>query len=434
MAGVALLAFVPAAAGLVIAGLRRPAVMLALYGLLIPFGSGIVVPLGLPNGFDTVTSLAGLAAAGLLLANLLLTRSRQRDLSLTVVIWLALLTVAALSYFWTIDAQATAAEVRVLASLIALYVLVRLISVEKRDVRLFEAAVVTGGAIVGAVAVYQLATNQIALSGGDVPRFRIGGGGEGGDPNITAATLLLPIAIGLGRGLEGLRHLRGVAYLLGAALAVVAVTLTASRGGFVALIVLVAVLALHERRPAVVAAYAMVPVVAAVSIFAFAPAPLAQRVDAAGSTGRTEIWRLAVASCPTYCWAGAGAGSFRAVHERELLKTAGATGRHLNFEAHNFLLAAAIELGFVGTALALLGIATGAVETRAAERRDRAPALAALAGVVVANLFVSNFAFKYFWLALIYAALVNQAREGPAATQVRAQSRMSAASPEGAAA
>lgn len=390
------------------AALRRPIMIFAVYAAIIPFGSGIKIPGPFPSGFDTLTSVLGAFAIAVAATQLALHVPGARRLSPAVPVWLGVIAIGAMSQLWSINPDRTVDDAIVLLSVVVLYLFSRLLRFSSGDVALFEAGAVIGGVITGAIALLQLRAGDIALSGGDIPRFRIGGAGVEGDPNVTAATLLLPFSIALARGVGGGSMLVRSAGLSAATVIASAIALTTSRGGLLAALVAVAVVAAMHPRRIVAAAVAFVPVVLVVATFFFTSAP-AERVGNTGSTGRTDIWRLGIAACPENCWTGAGLGTFRDVHREQLLATASGAGRHLEFEAHNFLLSAAIEIGILGLALVIVGLVIVAREVRAAPWIARASAMAALAAIVSANLFLSNLDFKYFWLVLIYCGIVTEA-------------------------
>jgi O-antigen ligase len=403
------LAVLPLALATAVIGLRMPVALLALYAVLIPAGSGIHLPIGAPAPFDTASTLAGLVASAGIAAHLVAARRRAARLSPTVPVWLLLFALAVIASLWSVNRTDTFSDLFVLASLIGMYVAASLLRVGPRDVGLLSAGIAFGGAIAGAAGLYQLATSQIALSGGDIARFRLGGAGPEGDPNITAASLLLPLAVGLGRGVRAERLRSRVLYLAAAALAMAGLVLTSSRGGLVAAVVLIAVLAATEPRRRIAAAYVLVPLAVVAPVAAAAPQTLTHRLGNESSTGRTGIWRVGLAACQQYCWYGSGWHTFADVHERVFLQRTKGTTRHLRFEAHNFLLEAAVELGFIGVALIVTGLFLTVRALVRAPAAVRGPPLAALAGILASNAFLSNFDFKYFWLALVYALIVANA-------------------------
>ena len=403
----------PLTAAFAVAAARRPLILVALYAVLIPFGSGINVPLGLPAGLDNASSLAGLLVIAGLSVHLVFARHRAATFPAALPFWLLLLGVSLLTYLWSVDPERTFRDLIALTSVIVLYVVCSLVAVNRRELSLVEAGIAAGGAITGLVAAYQLATSTIAVSGGDIPRFRMDVGGQGGDPNITAAILVLPLVVATARATRDGGMLRRALYLLAAALTGLAIILTASRGSVIAALAAIAVLAAHESRGKVIALYLAVPATIAAAALAVAPETAISRFGKRETTGRSDIWRLGIAACPQYCWTGSGWGAFGEVHKRQVLASAVGKGHRLRYQAHNMLLAMAIEAGLVALALAVIGLAVTASELLKLPATLRGPPLAAFAGLLVSNMFVANFDYKYFWLVLIYAAFaVEEARQG----------------------
>ncbi|HEX9888843.1 MAG TPA: O-antigen ligase family protein, partial [Nitriliruptorales bacterium] len=128
--------------------------------------------------------------------------------------------------------------------------------------------------------------------------------------------------------------------------------------------------------------------------------------EPSGSTGRSTIWRIGMTACEEHCLAGAGWGTFGLLHEQVLLREPFATGRQFQFEPHNAWLGTAVEAGLPGIALLLGGIVALGVALGRLPREPRGPPLAGLVALVLTNTFLSNQDFKYFWLALTYAAVV----------------------------
>lgn len=401
------LATLPFAAAFTVVAARVPLVLVALYAFLVPIGSGIGVP-GLPAGFDDGSSLAGLLALVGLGLHLVFARHRAADLPRAVPVWLLFLGVGVLTQLWSVNPDRSANELMALVVLVTLYVVCALVAVDRRGLAFVESGIAAGGAVTGLIATYQLATSSIAVSGGDIPRFRMGVGGEGGDPNITAAMLILPLVVALGRGMRSGRRLPCTLYLVAAALTATAILLTASRGGAIAALIAVGVLAANESRPKVIALYVALPLVIVAMVWAVAPQTSTDRFTKQDLTGRSDVWGLGLAACTQYCWAGSGWGTFPDVYEQRVIASASGKGNRPQFQAHNVLLAMAIEAGMVALALALLGLGLTAADLLRMPRALRGPPLAALVGVLVSNMFVANFDYKYFWLALIYVTLVAQ--------------------------
>lgn len=392
----------------VIVGLRYPMWLLAVYAAIVPWGSGYAVPLGLPPAFSSLSTLVGVAASVGIVAHLLSSRRRAQVLLPAIGLFALLLGWVALTVLWSVAPARSLEEVLALLSLIGLFAVAGLVATDERGIEIFERGIVLGGVVAGLAALVQLLTGTLADELGN-PRFELaGGGGEGGDPNTTAAILLLPFVVAMARALRPQtdRLMRPV-WLAGAGLVSLGIALTASRGGLLCAVVALSVLGWTSRlRWRMVAGVAAVLVGLALVAF-LGPGALEERfTESTGSTGRADVWRIGLVACEQRCVTGAGWGAFGVVHEEILLREPSATGHRFRFEPHNAWLGTAVEGGIPALLLLVAGIGSLAGSLRELPRERRGPPLAALAALVVTNTFLSNHDFKYFWLVLTYAAVV----------------------------
>lgn len=410
IAGAALLPFAVAA---LIAGMRAPIrVLLAAYALVLPFGSAVSLPLGLPAPFDTPSSVMGLIVMVGLLMHLILVPRSAPVLMPAVPTFLLFAAVAAFSISWSIDPGATMSESMILLSLVALYVLVSLMPVEERDVRRVEEALVLGGAIAGAYGIVLLVSTGLENVGGTSPRFATAGGvGKGIDPNITAATLILPLAIAIGRAVHARSTAARLAFWTASALIGAAIVLTGSRGGLLAaLVVLVVHIASSQSRKRIAFVGLGLLVVVGLTL-SLAPDQLRKRITRPGSSGRTDIWRTAMTQCDRFCLGGAGFGTFPDVYQDALHSETTARGMDRAFVAHSIWIGALIETGIAGLVLLIAALALIGMDVLRLPRESRASPLAGFVGVLVASTFLSTLGFKYFWMVLMYAGLSTLAHE-----------------------
>ena len=407
----AVLAALPVLVIALIAGLRAPVrVLLASYAFILPLGSSITIPFGLPDPFNTVSSLAGLVVLIGMLGHLALGRRSARQVLPAVPAWMLFTAFAGFSIAWSVDPSATARAFMVLASLLLFYVIAMLLPADPEDVSRVEEAIVAGGAVAGLYGLVLLGTSGLQLTKRDIPRFATAGGvGEGTDPNITAATLVLPFALALSRALRA--KTPGSRVLFGSAAAVIGIgiMLTGSRGGMLATMAAAAVVLFqseHRRKGAIV--LLSIGLAGAIA-FASAPSELRTRLFKTWSSGRTDIWRTGLSACERYCWAGAGWGTFPTVYQDELHTNPGARGLDRPFVAHNIYISAALETGVIGFGLMMFAIGISIRDLLRLPRRLRAPPLAGMAGLLVASMFLTTVTFKYFWLVMIYAGLMSHA-------------------------
>lgn len=408
------LAVLPIVCAALVAGLRAPIrVLLAAYALVLPFGSAVSLPLGLPAPFDTPSSILGLVVMLGLIIHLILVPRSAPVLLPAVPAWLLFAALAGLSVTWSIDPGATIDEMLVLLSLLALYLLVCLMPVDEGDVRRIEEAIVIGGALAGAYGILLLFQSGLGQIGDAAPRFATAGGvGKGIDPNITAATLILPLAIGVGRAVRASSGLSRIAFWSASGLSGAAIVLTGSRGGILAAFVVLGVHFFSHRSRKRMAFVGLGLLFVAGITFALAPEQLQRRITRPGSTGRTDIWRTAMTQCDRFCLSGSGFGTFPSVYQDALHSEPTARGIDRPFVAHSIWVGALIETGALGALLLVAALALVARDLLALPIEARASPLAGFVGVLVASTFLSTLGFKYFWMVLMYAGLSTLAHEG----------------------
>jgi len=117
-----------------------------------------------------------------------------------------------------------------------------------------------------------------------------------------------------------------------------------------------------------------------------------------------------VLSCDDYCWFGSGWDTFPDVHEQFVLERPELGILELRFEPHNLWLGSLVELGFVAT-LVLAMIALAAVASSMfTPTRFGVTSSVGMFSILVANLFVENVEFKYFWIAVAAATIAGAPR------------------------
>lgn len=236
-----------------------------------------------------------------------------------------------------------------------------------------------------------------------------------GDANEQAAVLVaaIPMAIGLGVAVKrpGLRYLSWA----GGLFCLAGVFTTLSRGGLIALgLMLVGAVVFGGRWRARAAVLLAVTVIGTVTYY-FAIAPLAarQRVTMSSTSGRSDIWRVGWRMVQAHPVLGVGSGNFQnaAVHYVQGIGTL--TAAHLIVDvphvAHNIYLELLADLGipgliaFLGVAGCSLACAAGAARRFEArgdvemELMARCLALAVVA-FLSADFFLSGEFSKQLWL------------------------------------
>lgn len=402
------------AIGLVFVGvaLHNLAAALSLFVLLTFFEQ---IP-GLQGGFTLVKVAGGV----LVLAWLLLVANRSRpvalltrDHPLVAYSAVAFASLALASMLWAADATAARDDALRLAQGIVLLFVVYSAIRDPRELRWIFWAYVAGAVLTAVVGLV-----QTSPEGADVADGRLTGGIR--DPNQLAAVLVPALAFAT-FGLAAVRSALG-RWILACAAALIALALfmTESRGGLVALgVTLLAVLLLSgPLRPQ---ALAVVFVVAAAGVAYYtlvAPPESLQRVTqfaAGGGTGRTDLWSIGLEMYGDHPAFGVGAGNFRVVEPSYAAETTNVSRVEFILDtpkgAHNTYLHVLTELGAVGLLLFLTliggalvsGLRAVAACARAGRREAEVLARAfvvGLLGVLAAYFFISAQFEKQLWLLL----------------------------------
>jgi O-antigen ligase len=411
------LLLIVAVPALVVVGMcfREPMrVALPLFALLIPFGGRLSVG---SSPFTSLSSMTGLLLVVSL--GLQLVRSGQPlpRLSPAVPLWLFFLATVSLSTLWTVDVKDTLIGTAVLASLVMLYVLLALSPADATAVRRTENALVAGASasvIYGVVQLTLLGEFPAPSDATTTTEGRFGDDLLGA--NIQAVSMVLPFLIALNRAAApsgrkpGWRALHAVA----AALLLSGIFMTASRGGQVAVVVAVAASAVTGRPEARVKLLGatLAGAFAGLLVWTLHPFGLASRSfeSVTSTSGRTDIWKVGLAACRTYCLPGSGWGTFPVVYNE---KQADVAGAHVlvggAYQPHSVWLLVAVELGVVGLALFLAALAVAFGEALHLSAARRGTATGALVGLAVGLSLLSSMEFKFFWMLLAYITLVRNA-------------------------
>jgi O-antigen ligase len=325
-----------------------------------------------------------------------------------------------------LDPPAAFRTVELAVPLTLLMVLVSAIDVDRKDLDVLRSAIIIGGIGVGAYALFLVLAGSSLPTHGVSQRFSIATNPSETDPNILAASLLLPLALSLERlFLGGSRWRDGrPSWLLGAAgafLTSVAILLTGSRGGVLSAVVVAGLTVLACGRlsagtvlprlaAGVVSIGVFVAVLSLVGPAAFGRSPVGrflssdpvQRLTVVqGSSGRGDIWKAGLRACRLHCTYGAGLGNFTVAYNESTAFAGASRNVGLDRPAHNVFLGLAVETGLVGLFLFGLALSAEWVLLGAPRVRNLSPSLKpALIAVLIANFFLSTLWFKYFWLVL----------------------------------
>jgi len=362
--------------------------------------------------FSSLSSILGLLLVAGLLIRLLSGHRMAAPMSLTVPLWLLFLGVAGGTTLWSLEPSTTAGGFVLLGSLTAIYTLISMSPVDREIIRRTENGLLVGGVVVSC---YGLA--QLLFLGGfpaNVAGASLGTGGRFGydllGPDNEAVSLLLPLLIAVNRSVTRAGAWWRWWHAGLAALVLMGIVMTGSRGGILATLLSSFALALasQQGRRRLLAATALGLGFGAVAFFLH-PLGIAERtVQTSSSSGRTAIWRVGLAACPRYCPLGSGWETFPIVYAQTQPSVADAqvlVGQGGSYQPHNVILLVAIELGIPGLILLFAALGATLADAFRVPARVRGPPLAALLGTLFAAMFLSNLEYKFFWMALVMVAL-----------------------------
>lgn len=375
--------------------------LLLLFAFTIPWEYSL--ELGEPWG--NIARIAGLL---LLLAAVpaVFETGRARPPGLLQWLVLALFLWFCLTCFWSIEPAASAARLRGYFQEMAVVWLVWEFAESAADLRWLLRVCVAGSWVLAALTLANFASPQAIAAG----QIRFAAAGQ--DPNDVARFLDLgfPLAALLARSEpRWAARALAVGYL---PLGVVAVLLTASRGGFLAALVALAgsVFLLVDGRPRRVLAAAVVLPAMAAALWFTLPYGIFERLatipgqlQGGDLNQRLNIWNAGWTAFARAPFFGSGAGSF-----------VGAAGLAAEDTAHNTALAIAVSGGLCALFLATAIVAAAARETLKTRRPLQGALATALLVWLVASLVSTLEESRATWLLLAMIALAGRlAGEAP---------------------
>ena len=351
----------------------------------------------LVGGGFTVTKIVGLLIA-IVAGATMLRRGIRITVPYAVLGWLALVGLMAISITWSIDPEMSSGNLVTIASEFALLLILVAVPMNEAELRTVVWATIVSGAAVGITAM-ALARHELSTQAGQVGRLYLSFGTATLDPNRFGASLLLPIAMTVGT-MGQTKGWTRAALLVPLGLSFGAVYLSASRGTLVALGAMAAVAVLYSRRRVLGSILA----VAGLLVYII-PSEISARLnEGTGSTltGRTDIWRVAVAAFPLHPLLGSGVGTFIAAYNRAFFLTYQPDFLDWDRDPHNLIMLTAVELGIVGLVLLATALILQYRSVRVIPpgpfRWLRPVFAASLVGLVVAAMFVNVLATKFAWL------------------------------------
>ncbi|HEY0566342.1 MAG TPA: O-antigen ligase family protein [Terriglobales bacterium] len=358
------------------------------------------------HGLAATYLVAGTAIAVMLCAGLMF---RGLDVPESAALrWGALTAWATLSVAWAQDASVALERMPTVVALYALYVVACCTRFRPSEVSVIVRATVLGGVAAAAYALWQY---QSGIAYHDSARASLVVGERATDPNVFAASLLLPFCLALAAVFADTRRTRQAVMAAAVLLIASGIAVTMSRGALLAVCVIVLVFAWRLRW----GFKTLVPFAAVACLLPWLPDLFLTRLRGAldtGGAGRLSIWEAGLNAFFHYGWRGAGLDNFESVFPAFAGKGQNFVG--LARDAHNIYLALGVELGIVG--IVLFAIALRAQLEMVAEARQFAwdkkgytqavACEAALWGMLTASFFLNMMWKKPLWLCLILCSLV----------------------------
>ena len=317
---------------------------------------------------------------------------------------------------WSFDREASVFHAEEIVKHVAIYLtMVNLITSSRRLVVLCAATVLVS--IVTSIGVINWHREGVDLVDG----FRARWVGTYADPNQMAMSIgiVVPLAAAffMHRGQALLLRLLSAA---AGVLALIAIVLSHSRGGFLGLLVGMGVWTLRERKPS---RFALV-IVLGMGMLLLAPQSFWSRTETvthfeedASAMGRVHAWTVTARANQDRPLLGVGAGAFRRAWSN-YTPEAGRT-----YAAHNVFLQVLAELGVLGMALFLVfvGGTTGGVYRAGADPQHGWLAraiFASIAGYLVCSLFAGFLASPHLYVLLGLAACAHRIARSPSAVDI----------------
>ena len=404
---------------------ERPTMTIVpIYAFSLPLASVVELNVPLTPPFNTLSSLLGAFLLAAVFVHITVFE-RARVPSFSVGLWCLFMGWVSLTALWAPGSGKAMQGLMIAIPLVLVMIAFSLLNWKRRDIDVLRLAIVISGLAVGAYALYLLVSGAGLPSHGVNARFSVTSDAEDTDPNILAASLLLPMVLSLEMFVYAKigwwsrrtsRWIGGFALLL----TLFAIIATGSRGGLLgALAAIVLTLffvgrSSRGRQARAGSAYSVVFLMLGIALVVGAIGLLSpgavqdvvssdpiQRLTRPDSSGRNDIWKAGYLACERHCDHGIGIGNFVAAYN-ETFPFSGATGNiGLNRPAHNTYLQIAVETGFVGLALLLVALGSEWVALSMAPARETMPAQrAALVALLIAEVFLTAIWFKFFWLLL----------------------------------
>jgi hypothetical protein len=375
-----------------IAMLRMPIIFpFGLYVALLPFDPLLSVSSG-----ATLVRLLGILTVVALVVQMLLTR-RMMPLRAPWYCWLAFIVWGATSMLWSVEFEHGKQIYGIFLQNFALMSILAVYPLTKRDFNAVVALMIGGGVV---SVLYAIGPSGL---GGGTTRISIASsGGNVVDQNFFATSFMLPVAFAFAAAISGKRLWLRAVYFAAAAAMMLGVLVSGSRGGFIALVLMMVYFAVRSRS------LVQVGLLFAAFVGLLIRYPLVWlrflHDDGGGTgSGRTDIWHVGLQALHGHWLFGTGVGTFQESYARVYLLAYQHSGQGWTRPAHNVFLGMAVELGIVGLALMVYAWYRSFRSLRVIPRGSpnfalRTACEAGMLALMVQSLFIDAMWIKFFWL------------------------------------
>jgi O-antigen ligase len=379
---------------------------LGAFALIVPFDEIT----GVGNGTVTVTWLVGVFA----LVMLLMVGVLQKRLEIpprAALWWTLLVAWGGFSAFWAIDPSSAIAKLPTALSLLLIYLATASLEISDRELSTISLFAIAGGCAAAVFAVHAFFSGSF-YHGGEMRGSLVVGAKET-DPNIFAASLLLPLALAVGRFLAPSGRLQKMLMLGACAVISLGMLVTQSRGAVLAMAVMIFVYLYRFR----IKLRVVVPVFVCAVTFASVWDLLFTRFEKAGASGgggRLDIWLAGLEAIKKYGLLGAGMENFGFAYNEYARFSPKFRG--YSFGAHNIYLQIAVEYGVVGVLLLVAALHSqlkmlSAPPSEKGRLSSNVPFEAAGWAILSSGFFLGVLWLKSFWLVwmlLVVAGKLNR--------------------------
>jgi O-antigen ligase len=366
---------------------------LGVFAALVPFS---IVGVGKGDAAMKLGWIAGLGAgAALLFHGLILGRLQRPPAAARY--WILLVVWSGFTAFWALDRAESLQTLVTAISLLLLYVIAVSVRISEKQFAYVCIMVLLGGSAAAAIgAKYALQH----ISGARL--FGITGTKQD-DPNMFAASLLLPLALAFAISVRQRSWFPRVLALLAASVIVLGIFFTMSRGGLLAMTAMFGVFAYRlrlSRRLILLVSLVLI-------LLPFMPGLLLQRIhQAEAGDPRLAVWRVGLVLVRHYGLIGVGLSNFPVAFTQFASEARGLPEEErYGHDSHNIYLGTTVEFGLIGLALLGAAITSQLKGLKSLHRRSGFELTwqllgieAATWGLLVAGFFVNLFWFKFFWL------------------------------------